>query len=383
MASLFWCLKQSHNSAAAVCTKIRKNEEKAATWNSMGVLLSLGKARLGSGDITPLLDDWLLDLPWVGAGPGADLLGDVNALLGGLKQGHQLGDVPALLLGLQVASLLGHLGDDGLLLGEALLWAGDQLAAGRAAKLLGDLLTLSLRRVLLDILRLLGTDLLGPLGALGLSRVTLGDILALLLVFGGTLNNIILDVVLVVAGGTLGLVDSPTFLWALALADQGSVAELDLLSGGNLPVVDEALLDEVLLALLLLLGLEVSGVGGVALLGVAVLALNDIVVLGLLDHHDLVDTPLAGGGNGSDVQWHVITTSLTGAPGWEGGGRVVGVVMVVVVVVVVSSSTGSSTLVEGEGSPQVLAGPVGAAGGSTTSQEGQHAELVKSVHDFS
>jgi len=49
---------------------------------------SLGKTRLSSWDITPLLDNWLLDLPWVGAGPGAHLLGDVNAFLSRLKQGH-------------------------------------------------------------------------------------------------------------------------------------------------------------------------------------------------------------------------------------------------------------------------------------------------------
>jgi len=295
--------------------------DKPMTWNSrIGSmkLLSLGKARLGGGDVAPLLDDGLLDSPWVGAGPGADLLGDVNALLGGLEEGHQLGDVPALLLGLQVAGLLWDFGDDGLLLGEALLWAGDQLAAGWAAKLLGDLLTLGLRRVLLDGLGLLGTDLLGPLRALLLSGVALGDILTLLLVFSGTLNHIILNIVLMVPGLALRLVDGPTFLWALTLTDKRSVAELDLLSGGNLPVVDEALLDEVLLALLLLLGLKVSGVGGVALLGVAMLALNDIVVLGLLNHHNLVDTPLTSGSNGSNVQWHVFGTSLTGCPGGEG-----------------------------------------------------------------
>ena len=66
-------------------------------------LLSLGKARLGGGDVAPLLDNWLLDLPWVGAGPGADLLGDVNALLSRLEERHQFGDVLALLLGLKVA----------------------------------------------------------------------------------------------------------------------------------------------------------------------------------------------------------------------------------------------------------------------------------------
>merc|ERR1719495_796027 len=111
----------------------------------------LGQARLGSGNVAPLLDHWLLDLSWVGARPGADLLGDVHALLGRLEEGHQLGDVLALLLGLQVASLLWDFRDDGLSLGEALLWAGLQLAAGWATELLGNLLTLGLGRVLLDV----------------------------------------------------------------------------------------------------------------------------------------------------------------------------------------------------------------------------------------
>ena len=69
----------------------------------------LSKARFSSGDITPLLDNRLLDLPGVGAGPGADLLGNVNALLSRLQKWHKLGDVLALLLGLQGASLLWHL----------------------------------------------------------------------------------------------------------------------------------------------------------------------------------------------------------------------------------------------------------------------------------
>merc|ERR1719495_939725 len=152
-------------------------------------------ARLGSGDVTPLLDHWLLDLPWVGAGPGADLLGDVNALLSGLEQGNQLGDMLALLLGLRVASLLWDLRHNSLGPGEALLWARLQLTARWAAKLLGDLLTLGLRRVLLDVLLLGLTDLLGPLGTLLLGGVALGDILALLLLDGFTLNNIILNIV--------------------------------------------------------------------------------------------------------------------------------------------------------------------------------------------
>jgi len=51
-------------------------------------IVRLGKARFGSWDIAPLLDDWLLDLSWVSAGPGADLLGDVNTLLSGLEKRH-------------------------------------------------------------------------------------------------------------------------------------------------------------------------------------------------------------------------------------------------------------------------------------------------------
>lgn len=43
----------------------------------------------------------LLDLPGVGLGPGADLLGDINALLGGGELGDQLGDMGAGPLGLQ------------------------------------------------------------------------------------------------------------------------------------------------------------------------------------------------------------------------------------------------------------------------------------------
>jgi len=193
-------------------------------------IVRLGKARLSSRDVTPLLDNWLLDLPWVGAGPGADLLGDVNALLSGLEQGHQLGDVLALLLGLQVAGLLWDLGDNSLLLGEALLWARLQLTARWAAKLPRDLLTLSLGRVLLDIGLLLGTDLLGPLGTLLLSCVTLSDILALLLLDGLAVHDIILNVMLMVPGCALRLVDGPTLHWALTVADERSVAELNLFS---------------------------------------------------------------------------------------------------------------------------------------------------------
>jgi len=323
--------------------------------------IALSKARLGSGDITPLLDNRLLDLPWVRAGPGADLLGDVDALLSGLEQGNQLGDVLALLLGLQVAGLLWHLGDNGLLLGEALLWTRLQFAAGWAAKLFWDLLTFSLGRVLLDVSLLGRTDLLGPLGTLLLGGVTLSDILTLLLLDGLTLNDVILHVVLVVPGCALGLVDGPALDWALAVTDERGVAELNLLLGGDLPVVDEAVLDEVLFALLLLLGLEVSGVGGVTLLGVAMLALDDIIILSLLNHDNLVNAPLSSSSDGSNVQADV-TASLTRCTGIN---LLVSVSMLMFMVVSMISVTGglvTIALIEREGSPQVLAPPAGTSG---------------------
>ena len=67
------------------------------------------QSRLRGWNVAPLLDNRLLDLPGVLPGPGADLLGDVDALLGGLEEGHQLGDVLARSLGLEVTGLLGHL----------------------------------------------------------------------------------------------------------------------------------------------------------------------------------------------------------------------------------------------------------------------------------
>merc|ERR1712212_1061375 len=112
-----------------------------------------------------------------------------------------------------------------------------------------------------------------------------------------------------VPGGALGLVDCPGLYGALSVTYERSVAELRLQLGSNLSVVNETVLDEVFLALLLLLGFKVSGVGGVTLLAVAMLAHNFIIILCLLNHHNLVDTPLAGSSNGSNVQGDNITTS--------------------------------------------------------------------------
>ncbi len=81
---------------------------------------------------------------------------------------------------------------------------------------------------------------------------------------GLTVDNVVLDLVLMVAGLTLRLVDSLALLGTLALTDQGSVAEPDGLIKGHLLVLDKAALLEVLITLLLLLWLEIRRVGGVA-----------------------------------------------------------------------------------------------------------------------
>merc|ERR550517_1473018 len=119
-----------------------------------------------------------------------------------------------------------------------------------------------------------------------------------------------------IPGLTLGLVDSPALFRALSITNKRGVAELNLLSEGNFPVINEAALDKVLLALLFLLRFKVSRVGGVTLLAVAMFALNDVVVLGLLNHDNLVNTPLTSCSNGSNVQVHILATaSLTSFTG--------------------------------------------------------------------
>merc|ERR1719414_1873676 len=96
-------------------------------------------------------------------------------------------------------------------------------------------------------------------------------------------------------GPALGLVLGTADLGSLnvTILDQRSSADLDSLVEGNLFVLDETALPEVLLALLLLLGVVVGDVGGVASLVVAMVTLDHIIVLNLLNHLNLVNTSLA------------------------------------------------------------------------------------------
>merc|ERR550534_2010723 len=183
-----------------------------------------------------------------------------------IEGGHQLGHVLAGPLGLEGTGLLGGVLDNSLLLVVTLLSSLGETTAGGGTELPGLLGTSSDGGVLLDILLGDAAHLPWPLGALGVGGVAGGLVLALLLVLSSAVDNIILDVMDLLLGPALGLVLSTADLGAsnVTILDQRSSADLDSLVEGNLLVLDEAVLPEVLLALLLLLRVVVGDVGGVA-----------------------------------------------------------------------------------------------------------------------
>merc|ERR1712020_477941 len=261
----------------------------------------LGKARLFSGHVAPFLHHRLLHLSGVGFGPGAHLFGNINTLLCGLQLGHQFGDMGTGPLGLQRAFFLGGILNNSLGFVITDLSTLFETTAGRGTQLSRFLGTSSdggvfLHRLLVDV-----ADLSGPLGALGEGGVTAGLILTLLILDGLTLNNVILNVMFLLFGPALGFVLSSADLRSLNITvlDQRGSAYLDGLVEGNLLVVDEAVLSEVLLALFLLLGFVVGGIGGVASPVVRVVTLYNLIILSFFYHLDLVDTPFAISTRGS------------------------------------------------------------------------------------
>jgi len=341
---LLFCGEQNRKTFVLVATK----------WTLLLVYASccLGEARLRSRRIAPLLHNRLLDLPGVLPGPGAHLLGDVNTLLCRLEEGHKLGDVPALALGLKVACLLRNLLDNSLRLVEAFRFT-ECCCDSLTAEFNHIGLALGVGGVLGNTLSALGTFPPGPLGTLLLGGVTLGHILALLILDIHAVNNVILDIVGMLAGDANALGHLLAFIFTrhnLHSVD----ALLDGLLNSNLLVLDEAALFEVLVAFFLLLGLKVSGVGGVALLGVAMLALNVVIVLGLLNHDNLVDATLTSSSDGTNVQVNVVSLALTRSPGIKVHRLImVGVVVIMVIMVIVIATVGPSGSIapgiEGEG----------------------------------
>jgi len=163
----------------------------------------LGKARFFRRNVTPFLDNRLLDLPGVGSGSGAHLLGDINTLLSWLQLGNQFRHVLAGSLGLQIALLHWGILDYGLNLVIADFGSLFETTASGSTQFSGFLGTACDGSVLLDILLIYGTHLPGPLGALGAGRVPARLVLALLLGNSLTLDNIIYDIMLLLFGPAL------------------------------------------------------------------------------------------------------------------------------------------------------------------------------------
>ena len=119
---------------------------------------------------------------------------------------------------------------DGFLLLEALLGSGAKDTARGTAELTGNLLTVGLRGVLLHSLLRGSVALLDrPFGALLLGGVTLSDIFALFFLDGLAVDNVILNFVFVVTGLADRLVDGFTFFGTFSVADEGSVAEPEII----------------------------------------------------------------------------------------------------------------------------------------------------------
>merc|ERR1712212_451291 len=100
---------------------------------------------------------------------------------------------------------------------------------------------------------------------------------------------------LLLLGPALRLILSSADLRALHITvlDQRSSAHLHSLIEGNLLVVDEAVLSEVLLTFLLLLRLVVGHIGGVAPSVIGMVTLDNLIIFSLLHHLDLVNAPLS------------------------------------------------------------------------------------------
>ena len=206
--------------------------------SSQGVILTVAFSwRRGRGVETPPGLQGLGHLPGLGEAEVTGLLGHDGALVLGAQLGHQLRHVATRLLGVEVTHLLGHVHR-----------GGDHL-----------------------LVALLGPLLVGAAGAADLD----GQLLA-----RGVAHELA-GLLLHVLGGAGGLVHGAALLGSLAVTHllHGSVALLHSLVEGFLFEGDGAGLLEVLLADLLLAGLELGDVGVVALLRVLVGALQDGLLL--------------------------------------------------------------------------------------------------------
>jgi len=257
--------------------------------------LYLSKSRFFSGDITPFLDNRLLHLSWVGSGSGTDLLGYINTLFSGTKLGDKLGYMSTSSLGLKVTFFLGSILNNGACLVITNLSSLLESTASRGTHLSWFLGTSSDGSVLLDSLLLHRADLSGPLGALGEGGVTRRLISTLLILDSCTRNNIIFNIMFLLLGPTLRLILSCANLRSFycTVLDKRSSADLNSLIEGNLLIINETILSEVLFTFFFLLRFIVCDIGGVTSSVIAMVTLNNFIIFSLLNHLNLINTTLA------------------------------------------------------------------------------------------
>lgn len=210
------------------------------TWTkgiTLSATLIVGLAWCSRGGVqTPLGLQWLVNLSGGAELEVASLLGDDRALVGGLQAGNQLGLEAAGLLWVQVTDFFWHVNERG---------------QGLVVTLLRSLLCNAASTADLDWQLLTGS-----------------------------VTNKLPRLLLNIAGGTTGLIHSPTLIGPLSVADflQGLVALLDSFVDSLLLEGDLTSLFKVLVAHLLLSRGELCDVGVMALFDVGVGTLKDGVL---------------------------------------------------------------------------------------------------------
>merc|ERR1712145_41644 len=286
-------------------------------WTRILVAKNLSQTRFLRRNITPFLDNWLLDLSWVGSGSGTDFLGHINTLLSWGQLWNKLGDMLASSLGLKRTLFLGGILDNSLGFVITLLSSLLESTTSWGTELSWFLGTSSDWGVLLDILFGNTADLLWPLGALGVGSISRSLILTLFLNLSFTSNNIILNIMNFLLGPALRLIFSSTDLRTLniTILDKRGSTDLDSFIESNCFIFNETALSEVFLTLLLLLRLIVCHIGGVTPLVITVVTLDNIIIFSFLNHLNLVNTSLSirSWGSSSNISkaWGTTFSSLT------------------------------------------------------------------------
>merc|ERR1712145_31678 len=174
-------------------------------WTRILVAKNLSQTRFLRRNITPFLDNWLLDLSWVGSGSGTDFLGHISTLLSWGQLWNKFGDMLASSLWLKRTLFLGGILNNSLGFVITLLSSLLESTTSWGTELSWFLGTSSDWSVLLDILLGDIANLLWPLGALGVGGVSGCLILTLLLNLGSALNNIIFNIMNLLFGPALRL----------------------------------------------------------------------------------------------------------------------------------------------------------------------------------